>query len=195
MRFALIFMYETFQRSAEMLNLQLVIQLSTLFFLDFPLKFFTWNRIAINSYNSYFFSCRRFLKMTACLYEKDITKQDDIRNIHSIIGNVVNKILSRGMLKNCTFNIQKEIRLIEELNNSTCQQRQKQLEEEDEPLCSGHGYGLLKCRNGMNKSVKLNNLKGQVSFFSDRTLSVIWYLIVVVVDILHSNWLLNNSEL
>ena len=133
--------------------------------------------------------------MTACLYEKDITKQDDIRNIHSIIENVVNKILSRAMLKNCTFNIQKEIRLIEELNNSTCQQRQKQLEEEDEPLCSGHGYGLLKCRNGMNKSVKLNNSKAQVSFFSDRTLSVIWYLIVVVVDILHFNWLMNHSEL
>ena len=127
--------------------------------------------------------------MTACLYEKDITKQDDIRNIHSIIGNVVNQILSRGMLKNCTFNIQKEIRLIQELNNSTCQQGQKQVEEEDEPLCSGHGYGLFKCRNGMNKSVKLNNSKTQVNSFSERTLYVFWYLIVVgvVVDILHFN--------
>ncbi|XP_022337805.2 uncharacterized protein LOC111133589 [Crassostrea virginica] len=102
--------------------------------------------------------CLRFLTMTACLYEKDITKQDDIRNIHSIIGNVVNSILSRGMLKNCTFNIQKEIRLIEELNNSTCQQRQKQLEEEDEPLCSGHGYGLVKCRNGASSPTWANVL-------------------------------------
>lgn len=72
--------------------------------------------------------------------------------MHSTVGDKVNKILSSGVLRNCTFNVRRDIILIQDLRNSSCAQTQEDsYEDEDLPICSGHNYGLIKCkRNGMN---------------------------------------------
>lgn len=86
--------------------------------------------------------------MTACLYDKETTNYEDFKKMHSIVGKMVNKIFKSGVLRNCTFHVQRERALIQELLNSTCQQLQTQTEEEKDPLCTGHGYGLIKCSKG-----------------------------------------------
>lgn len=99
--------------------------------------------------------CLRLLSMTACLYEKETTRYEDIRTMHSIVGKVVNKILSSGVLRNCTFNVRRDIILIQDLRNSSCPQTQEDsYEDENLPICSGHNYGLIKCRrrNGATSS-------------------------------------------
>lgn len=99
--------------------------------------------------------CLRLLSMTACLYEKETTRYEDIRAMHSIVGNVVNKILSSGFLRNCSFNVRRDIILIQDLRNSSCPQIQEDSnEDENLPICSGHNYGLIKCkrRNGATSS-------------------------------------------
>lgn len=107
--------------------------------------------------------------MTACLYEKETTRYEDIRTMHSIVGKVVNKILSSGVLRNCTFNVRRDIILIQDLRNSSCPQTQEDsYEDENLPICSGHNYGLIKCRrrNGMNLKVYILHalFKGNVQF-------------------------------
>ncbi|XP_052718278.1 serine-rich adhesin for platelets-like [Crassostrea angulata] len=98
--------------------------------------------------------CLRLLSLTACLYEKETTRYEDIRAMHSIVGDKVNKILSSGVLRNCTFNVRRDIILIQDLRNSSCAQTQEDsYEDEDLPICSGHNYGLIKCkRNGATSS-------------------------------------------
>lgn len=87
--------------------------------------------------------------MTACLYEKETTRYEDIRSLHSIVGKAVNKILSSGLLRNCTFSVRRDIILIENLQNSSCPQTQEDSsDDEDLPICTGHSFGLIKCRNG-----------------------------------------------
>jgi hypothetical protein len=84
--------------------------------------------------------------MTACLFDKETTNYDDIRKMHSVVGNVVNKILKSGVLRNCTFQVQRESVLIQALRNSSCHQQKPEVD--DSPLCTGHGYGLIKCSKG-----------------------------------------------
>uniref|UniRef100_K1QR47 Uncharacterized protein n=1 Tax=Magallana gigas TaxID=29159 RepID=K1QR47_MAGGI len=94
--------------------------------------------------------CLRLLSLTACLYEKETTRYEDIRAMHSIVGDKVNKILSSGVLRNCTFNVRRDIILIQDLRNSSCAQTQEDsYEDEDLPICSGHNYGLIKCKRNV----------------------------------------------
>ncbi|XP_061162405.1 uncharacterized protein LOC133171632 [Saccostrea echinata] len=111
--------------------------------------------------------CLRFLTMAACLFEKETTNYKEIKSVLSIVGNKINDILRSGVLRNCTFNVQKEIVLIQELRNSTCQQLQS--EQDEEPLCTGHGYGLVKCT------------KGGASSMRDRASEFLSFLLVLVL--------------